>query len=251
VSISNGTILYKPDANYSGPDSFRYTVKDNEGFESLPATVSITVQSVPDYQNPGLFADVNKSGQVTPIDALIAINYINSHPNGELPPDPTPPATPEYYYDVNGDDRCSAEDVLAIVNIINSSALSAGEGESAVLPLVSTAPTETPQDADSSLPAMMLAIPDFTLLARATDGMAVATRRLSSDLPTAQHFEPRWPVAAKSKEDAWFEEIGGDTSELHDVTLEDALDEIACGVDAGFGESLAADLVLSGLRGRA
>ena len=52
VSISNGTITYKPDANYSGPDSFRYTVKDNDGFESLPATVSITVQSVPDYQNP-------------------------------------------------------------------------------------------------------------------------------------------------------------------------------------------------------
>ena len=103
VSISNGTVTYKPDANYSGPDSFRYTVKDNDGFESLPATVSITVQPVPDYQNPSLFADVNNSGQVTPIDALIAINYINSHPNGALPPDPIPPATPEFYYDVNGD----------------------------------------------------------------------------------------------------------------------------------------------------
>ena len=191
---------------------------------------------------------------MTPIDALITINYINSHPNGELPPDPTPPATPEYYYDVNGDDRCDAQDVLDIVNIINSSALSGGEGESAALPLDSTSPTETPQHADSSLPAVMLAIPDFTLLARATDGMAVATRRLSSDSdpPTAlQHFEPRWEVAAKSRQDAWFEEIGGDTSELHDVTLGDALDEIARGVDAGFGESLAADLVLSGLKGRA
>jgi hypothetical protein len=53
-----------------------------------------------------------------------------------------------------------------------------------------------------------------------------------------------------SNQDAWFEQIGGDTSELHDVTLTDALDEIADSVDAGFGESLATDLVLSGLKGR-
>jgi hypothetical protein len=251
VSINNGTITYQPDANYYGSDSFRYTVKDNEGFESLPATVSITVQSVPDYRNPNIFADVNNSGQVTPIDALIVINYINSHPNGELPPDPTPPATPEYYYDVNGDGRCDAQDVLTIVNILNSSALSGAEGESAVVPLDSTSPTETAQNADFSLSETMLVIPDITLLARATDGMAGATRRLSSNPQGEwQRFEPTRPAAAMSNQDAWFEQIGGDTSELHDVTLTDALDEIADSVDAGFGESLATDLVLSGLKGR-
>jgi hypothetical protein len=252
VSISNGTVTYLPNANYSGPDSFRYTVKDNEGFESLPATVSITVQAVADYQNPALAADVNKSGQVTPIDALIVINYINSHPGGELPPDPAPPATPEFYYDVNGDGRCDAGDVLIIVNVLNGASLSAAEGESAATPLGSTPPSDTAPIADSSLSPRMFAIPDFTLLQRATGETAVATRRLSGDLPTElQRFEPIWPADANSKQDAWFEQSGGDATDLLEVALTDALDEIAGGVDAGFGESLAADLVLSGLKSRA
>jgi hypothetical protein len=99
---------------------------------------------------------------------------------------------------------------------------------------------------------MLLAIPDFTLLARASDGIAGATRRWSSDLPAElPRSEPRWPAAAGSKQDAWFEQVGGDSTGLLDVALSDALDEIASGVDMGFGESLAADLVLSGLKGRA
>ena len=93
-------------------------------------------------------ADVNKSGQVTPIDALIVINYINSHPNGVLPPDPTPPATPEFYYDVDGDGKCDAADVLIIVNILNGAALSGAEGESAALPLASTPLSEPAQIAE-------------------------------------------------------------------------------------------------------
>ncbi len=252
VSVSNGTVTYKPDANYSGPDSFRYTVKDNDGFESAPATVSITVQSVPDYQNPAVFADVNRSGQVTPIDALIVINYINSHPTGALPPDPTPPATPEFYYDVNGDGKCDAQDVLIIVNILNSAALSGAEGESAVLPLESTSLSEPAQIADAGLSAMMLAVPDFTLLKRTTAAVAGAARPATGNLsPTVRSDDLAWTDAAESKQDAWFERIGGDASELLDVTLADALNEMASGVDAGFGETLAADLALSGLKGKA
>ena len=99
---------------------------------------------------------------------------------------------------------------------------------------------------------MMLAVPDFTLLTRATAAVAGAARRWPAICrPQLQRAEPVWPAAAKSKQDAWFEQIGGDASELLDVTLTDALDEMASGVDAGFGETLAADLVLSGLKGKA
>ena len=98
---------------------------------------------------------------------------------------------------------------------------------------------------------MMLAVPDFTLLTRATDDVAVVASRRSGDLPAEMpRSEPMWP-AAMSKQDSWFEQIGGDTSELLDLALTDALDEIAGCVDAGFGETLAADLVLSGLKGKA
>ncbi len=44
----SGKVVYTPDANYYGSDSFTYTVKDNEGEESNVATVTITVKAVND-----------------------------------------------------------------------------------------------------------------------------------------------------------------------------------------------------------
>ena len=249
VVFENGTATYTPDANYSGTDSFQYTVQDNDGFESPPATVSITVQAVPDYQNPLLAADVNKSGKVTPIDALIAINFING--GGVLPADPIPPATPLYYYDVNGDGRCDAADVLAVVNVLNAGTVSGGEGESADQRVDSAASPTRPADGSNSA-AVLLAIPDFTLLARAGDSFGRVAEKSSVGQASPQlRSAPIWPAAGRSNEDAWFEQIGEDASELLDVTLADALDEVADGFEAGFARELAADLVLSGLKVRA
>ena len=44
LSGSGATRSYTPDANYFGADSFTYTVKDNSGAVSAPATVNITVE---------------------------------------------------------------------------------------------------------------------------------------------------------------------------------------------------------------
>jgi len=253
LSINNGIVTYLPNANYFGSDSFRYTVRDNEGFESLPATVTITITAVPDFQNPVLAADVNKSGQVTPIDALIVINYINSNVDpglgyAPLPPDPTPPATPEFYYDVNGDGRVSAQDVLIIVNILNSAAQSGAEGEDAMLPDAAPLAQMLPT-AVAALP--LLAVPDYTQFARATGQAATATRQGSvASSATSPSDEPVWPAmvgapAAGSQQDAWFQRIGSETGELLDVALSDALDDIADGVSAGFSGATATDLVLS------
>jgi hypothetical protein len=47
VSVgSNGTVTYTPQANFSGTDSFTYTVRDNEGALSNEATVTITVSAI-------------------------------------------------------------------------------------------------------------------------------------------------------------------------------------------------------------
>jgi hypothetical protein len=101
VDVANGLVTYTPDANYwnrNHPrelgwplETFRYTVRDNQGFVSNEATVSITVTWVAVFQNPFLQPDVNASGHVSPIDALALINYLNTNPSGVLPDPPIPP----------------------------------------------------------------------------------------------------------------------------------------------------------------
>jgi len=254
LGISNGIVTYLPNANYFGTDSFRYTIRDNDGFESLPATVTITITEVPDYRNPLLSADVNKSGQITPIDALIVINYVNSNPDGSLPPDPIPPAVPEYYYDVNGDGRVNAQDVLIIVNILNTAAQSGGEGESAAMPNVAPLPRTLP-DADAGL--HLLAVPDYTQFARATGEAATAMGRiLGVSAARSQKSETVWPATDRSpatgaQQDAWFHRVGADAGALLDVALSDALDDIADRVSVGFDNATAADWVLSGANRKA
>lgn len=81
--------------------------------------------------NPSDRFNVNKNqdDQVTALDALIIINYINTRPAGS---DGTIPLTSNPnvigYIDVIADGMCSAGDVLAVINHINSRP--SGEGES-------------------------------------------------------------------------------------------------------------------------
>ena len=43
MDASTGTISYTPDAGYTGPDSFTYTVDDTDGDTSNVGTVTVTV----------------------------------------------------------------------------------------------------------------------------------------------------------------------------------------------------------------
>ena len=70
--------------------------------------------------------DVNGGADVTPLDALVLINYLNTQPGSALPARQA--ATPPYY-DVNDDQLCTALDVLLVINYLNRTPL-AGEGES-------------------------------------------------------------------------------------------------------------------------
>jgi hypothetical protein len=258
VSINGGVVTYQPNANFWGTDSFQYTVQDNDGFVSQPATVTITVQAVADYQNPLLRADVNKSGNVTPIDALIAINYINGPAGGVLPPDPAPPATPEYYYDVDGSGKCDAKDVLEIVNALNAAASAGGEGEGEAVETKATPSSEAVPPVASALSASWLAVPDYTLLTRAAGDAALAipaTRRDASAVARRNDFVPAAAETSEdvsqSGQDAWFQRVGSESSELIDAAWNAGLDDFAEDVDDGFGDVLAADVVLSGLKVKA
>jgi len=125
--VHDGFVIYTPSANFSGVDTFHYSVRDVVGFESNVGTVTINVLEVPDYQNPDLPEDVNRSGAVTPLDVLIGINRINGSGN-QLPPDPIPPDTPVYYYDVDGNNLLEPLDLLLIINYLNRASI-VGEGE--------------------------------------------------------------------------------------------------------------------------
>ena len=72
--------------------------------------------------------DVDDSGFVVPLDALLVINYINANGTGVLPP---VPSADDHFIDTNGDGSVTPIDVLRIVNFLNSATVLA-EGEANV-----------------------------------------------------------------------------------------------------------------------
>jgi len=71
--------------------------------------------------------DVNGADGVTPLDVLLIINYINSHPGQAAPP--LAPAEAHPFFDVNDDGDCTPFDVLMVINYINAHSVMSGEGE--------------------------------------------------------------------------------------------------------------------------
>jgi hypothetical protein len=259
VDAISGVVTYTPDPNFTGSDSFRYTVQDLDKFTSNEATVTVTVTAVPDYQNPigTQHSDVNKSGGVSPVDALIVINYINNGypdlgipPNsGQLPPDPVFPAQPPYYWDVDGNGLVTAADVLAVISDLNSQQPPPlGEGEAAPVTPRALAP------AVDGGAATLWAVPDYSLLAPLPSDQAVRVQRLPAVLPAeapAANMAVTQPVAghpvAASPAASIFDALGQDGSRVTDPSLEDLLAEIAADVDGASGDATLEDRVLSGL----
>jgi 6-phosphogluconolactonase (cycloisomerase 2 family) len=117
------------------------TADSDSQFAAVPdATVLVTTvdNGHHGWQNAVEPCDVDGSGAVEPVDVLILINYINSHPNNPILP-VTPPPPPYLYYDVDNDGACTPADVLRVINQINNQlvgSLASGEGS---LPLVPSA----------------------------------------------------------------------------------------------------------------
>jgi hypothetical protein len=80
------------------------------------------------HQNNRNPFDVNRDNSISPIDALLIVNSMNSDGARDLAPAPTPnTAAGSLYYDVNGDDSLSPLDALLIINRLNAQVQ--GEGE--------------------------------------------------------------------------------------------------------------------------
>lgn len=125
--LANGTLRFTPAEDFAGEASFAYSVQDNSGTRSNVATVSIRVQNSR-WQNPQNSLDVNNDGFISPIDALLIINYLNARRNPFLP---SSGLVPPPYIDTNGDELATSNDVMQVINYLNQNARgkSRGEGE--------------------------------------------------------------------------------------------------------------------------
>ena len=75
VQPSTGLIEYIPQENFTGIDSFTYTVKDSEGAASAPISVTVTVSPVNDV--PVAVNDQASTKEDTPVDIDILANDID------------------------------------------------------------------------------------------------------------------------------------------------------------------------------
>jgi VCBS repeat-containing protein len=142
---TDGTFTYTPNATTltGAVDSFRYEAIDSLGAVSTQATVSVTITNPPPprHQNPIQNLDVDADGFISPIDALIVINFINFNGSSVSVvglPDPPP------YRDVNGNNVIEPLDVLSVINYINNrrnggAGEGAGEGEGESAGLINSA----------------------------------------------------------------------------------------------------------------
>ncbi len=111
-------------------------------------------------QTPG---DVNHDGHVSPVDALIVINTLNTLGPFGWPPYKNPRLS-DGFLDVNNDQRVSPVDVLIVINRINAATAALGEASS-IPPVLSTAaegPTTGVSDPWPHPEAMELVFLDFS-----------------------------------------------------------------------------------------
>jgi hypothetical protein len=202
VDPITGAVTYTPQVNYDGPDSFRYTVKDNRDGVSNAALVSITVTDIPEpWHNKQHPLDIDNDGVLTATDAVLITNLINARGSGAFP---APTANePPPYYDTDGDNFLTPTDAVLVINAINAGASINGEGEpleavetSAVLP-----PTPNPLSAagpvrSASHPPAPPGTPGADAAARDAFWSMFATLSETSttprELPAANHALADW-----------------------------------------------------------
>ena len=88
----------------------------------------VDVYSETSFQNVADRFDVNRTGEVTALDALQVINRIARDANADLQPITSLDQFDGNFYDVNGDNRVTAFDALQVINQLANQA-TIGEGE--------------------------------------------------------------------------------------------------------------------------
>lgn len=145
--------------------------------QSTPVAAQASVLVLPlTWQNLLEPTDVNANGVVSPLDALLVINWLNSHDRSQPLPKPSESLHPLPYFDVNGDGIVSPLDALLVINRLNRDRSSGSEGEvgglleSARSPVLTLRPSPVPFRRDSVRRAslidssIILTVVDETLL---------------------------------------------------------------------------------------
>jgi hypothetical protein len=235
------------------PDTFQYRlIRDDDNFQSNPATVTVDVMWRPLYQNPFLHEDVNGDGFVSPVDALMLINYLNdpSTQGGKLP-DELDPSDPLYpmdtpYLDVLGNGRVVPQDVLRVINYLNGQFNSQGgddQGEG-----------EAPFDAVvtfESQPMMagpLLVVPEDAQTVFLSPSIDRGGQPGIIQLPTGNaSADPSivWNTLTEDRSrEAQFAQLARQSGSLIDQTLDDLLDDIASDTDDSLPDVFATDRAL-------
>lgn len=131
-SVNGNLVVYTPSASTpAGVHRANYTVTDDQGLESSPATVSVFVVDfglATPWRNSGDVFDINDDGAISAIDALLVINDLNLRGSRKLPTGPVGAENLYGFLDPSADGFISPLDALVVINELNKSA--SGEGES-------------------------------------------------------------------------------------------------------------------------
>ena len=134
IDLASGFVTYTPDKGFVGLDKARYVVSDSLGSDSAPATISFTVLDLANHpwRNPTESLDVNGDGDITPIDVLAVVSYIDIVGAGLPTLDLVHGLFPPLYVDPSGDDFLSPIDALMVISFLNGRTKAAGDGEATV-----------------------------------------------------------------------------------------------------------------------
>jgi VCBS repeat-containing protein len=149
VEIDNaGRITYTPNAGYVGGDSFVYSVRERgpNGLESDPTRVTVIVRGSAGQSPASSSADVNVSGTVTTLDALIVINYLNGSGERDVGLLEQRGYFTEFgpFIDADGSGQVQPRDALVVINHLNK----AGSSEPSRAYGATSAPVSTTGDID-------------------------------------------------------------------------------------------------------
>jgi hypothetical protein len=122
ITSDRRRLVYAPAPGFVGSDSFEYEVRDAQG---RVATAMVVLDVVSGWQNVHQPLDVNSDTFVTPLDALLVINYLNSG----LPRKLTGTSAGPPFWDVQADGFVSPVDALWVINYLNQIHSGGGEGE--------------------------------------------------------------------------------------------------------------------------
>jgi len=145
--------------------------------------------------NPVLTPDLNGDSFATPLDALLAVNYLNATAPGD------PAADDLLFPDVNGDGLVTPLDVLLVINYVNRHSLLGAEGEG-----IAWAASAPETGRPSLLPANTPAPPAETDPVSPTLGHAGSLSGQPSAAPAGDSLPAAWAGEPSPAED-WMEDV--------------------------------------------